>query len=132
MILNALLYFANKGSLKTFFSSCKSHNQCKPPEATELKKKPIVKLCFLHMPELHKLILHLDQKAAKCKACKWLYGKFQLLKVHQLQENHFSSGKWVKFFGEAWKGAGGEVGSLERVSLILIYIFNEFIYLYSF
>ena len=61
MILNALLYFANKGSLKTFFSSCKSHNQCKPPEATELKKKkPIVKLCFLHMPELHKLILHLD------------------------------------------------------------------------
>ena len=39
MILNALLYFANKGSLKTFFSSCKSHNQCKPPEATELKKK---------------------------------------------------------------------------------------------
>ena len=38
MILNALLYFANKGSLKTFFSSCKSHNQCKPPEATKLKK----------------------------------------------------------------------------------------------
>ena len=38
MILNALLYFANKGSLKTFFSSCKSHNQCKTPEATELKK----------------------------------------------------------------------------------------------
>ena len=38
MILNAILYFANKGSLKPFFSSCKSHNQCKPPEATELKK----------------------------------------------------------------------------------------------
>ena len=23
-----------------------------------------------------KYILHLDQKAAKCKTCKWLYGKF--------------------------------------------------------
>ena len=38
MILNVLLYFANKGSLKTLISSCKSHNQCKPPEATQLKK----------------------------------------------------------------------------------------------
>ena len=74
-------------------------------------------------------ILYLDQRAAKCKTCKWLYGKFQLLIAHQLPENHSSSGKWVKFFGETWKGAGGGVGSLERVSLILIYIFmNSFIY----
>ena len=92
-------------------------------------KKTIVKLCFLHMPKLHKLILQLDQKAANCKTCKWLYGKFQPLIAHQLQENHSSNGKWVKFWGETWKGAGGEVGSLERVSLILIYIFmNSFIY----
>ena len=55
MILSALLYFANKGSLKTFFSSCKSHTQCKPPEATQLKKT-IAKLWFLHMPKLHKQI----------------------------------------------------------------------------
>ena len=74
-------------------------------------------------------IFHLDEKAANCKTCKWLYGKFQLLIAHQLPENHSSSGKWVKFFGETWKGAEGGVGSLERVSLILIYIFmNSFIY----
>ena len=67
-------------------------------------------------------ILHLDQKAAKCTTSKRLYGKFQLLIAHQLQENHSSSGKWVKFFGEAWKGVGGGVCSLERVSLVLINI----------
>ena len=55
MILNVLLYFANTGSLKTFISSCKSHNQCKPPEATQLKKT-IAKLWFLHMPKLNRLI----------------------------------------------------------------------------
>ena len=55
MILNALLSLANKGSLKIFFPLCKSHIQCKTPEATE-KKKTILKLCFLCMPERHKLI----------------------------------------------------------------------------
>ena len=35
------------------------------------------KFCFLRMPELHKLfILHLDQKAAECMTCEWLYGRF--------------------------------------------------------
>ena len=116
--------------LSKLFSSCKSHYQCKPPEATELKKI-IAKLCFLHMPNSQANILHLDQKAAKSKTCKWLYGQFQLLIAHQLPENHSSSSKWVKFFGEARKevGVGVGVGSLERVSLILIYMFmNSFIY----
>ena len=55
------------------------------------------------MPELHKLIF-----------CIWIrrlqsvrpVNGFMVSFTHQLQENHSSSGKWVKFFGEAWKGVG--------------------------
>ena len=132
MILNALLYFANKGSLKTFFSSCKSHIQCKTPEATERKKNCLEIMLSVYARTSQAKILHLDQNAAKCTTFKRLYGKFQLLIAHQLPKNHSSSSKWRKFFGEAWKGAGGGDGSFEGVTLTLIYIFNEFIYLYSF
>ena len=42
-----------------------------------LNPKTVSKFCFLHMPELRKLIfLHLDQKAAKCTTCKPVCGKF--------------------------------------------------------
>jgi len=41
-------------------------------EGTEREKK----FCFLRIPELHKLlVLHLDQRAAKCTTCKQLCGK---------------------------------------------------------
>ena len=128
MILNALLYFANKGSLKTFFSSCKSHIQCKTPEARERKKNCLEIMLSVYARTSQAKILHLDQNAAKCTTFKWLYGKFQLL-IHQLPKNHSSSSKWLKFFGEAWKGTGGGDGSFEGVSLTLIYIYlmNSFI-----
>ena len=43
-----------------------------------LNPKAISKCCFLHMSELRKLriVLHLDQKAVKCIACKQLCCKF--------------------------------------------------------
>ena len=44
-----------------------------------LKPKTILKFCFLHMPELWRLIqfiLHVNQKARKCTTCKWLFVKF--------------------------------------------------------
>ena len=42
------------------------------------KPKAISKCCFLHMSELRKLriVLHLDQEATKCIACKQLCCKF--------------------------------------------------------
>ena len=43
---------------------------------SKIYTETISKVCFLCMPELRKLILHLDQKAAKCTSYKWLYGKF--------------------------------------------------------
>ena len=77
MILNALLYFANKGSLKTFFSSCKSHIQCKTPEATERKKMCLEIMLSVYARTSQAKILHLDQKAALCTTCERLCGKFE-------------------------------------------------------
>ena len=118
-----------KDLLKLFFSSCKSHIQCKTPEATERKKMCLEIMLSVYARTSQAKILHLDQNAAKCTTFKWLYGKFQLLIAHQLPKNHSSSSKWLKCFGEAWKGTGGGGGSIEGVSLTLIYIYlmNSFI-----
>ena len=37
---------------------------------------PNLILLSAHAQTLKASILHLDQKAAKCMACKWFYGKF--------------------------------------------------------
>ena len=39
------------------------------------KKKGEEKFCSAHARTSHTDILHLDQKAAKCMTCQWLYGK---------------------------------------------------------
>ena len=60
-----------------------------------LNPKTISTFCFLHMPELRKLIiiLHLDQKAVKCTTCKWPTGKFKLFIARQWLVNHSTSFK---------------------------------------
>ena len=55
MILNALLYFANKGSLKTFFFLHARVIFNAKHQRQQKEKKTVLKLCFLRMPELHKL-----------------------------------------------------------------------------
>ena len=130
MILNALLYFANKGSLKTFFFlHARVIFNAKHQRQQKEKKNCLEIMLSAYARTSQAKILHLDQNAAKCTTFKWLYGKFQLLIAHQLPKNHSSSSKWLKFFGEAWKGTGGGGGSFEGVSLTLIYIYlmNSFI-----
>ena len=71
------LILSTKDLSKGFFLHARVLMQT--PEATELKKKTISKLyyAFCVCPNFTSYyILHLDQKAAKCKTCKWLYSKF--------------------------------------------------------
>ena len=65
-----------KDLLKFFFSSCKSHIQCKTTETTERKKNCLEIMLSVYARTSQAKILHLDQNAAKCTTFKWLYGKF--------------------------------------------------------
>ena len=117
-----------KDLLKLFFFFMQESYSMQNTRGNRKKKNCLEIMLSAYARTSQAKILHLDQNAAKCTTFKWLYGKFQLL-IHQLPKNHSSSSKWLKFFGEAWKGTGGGDGSFEGVSLTLIYIYlmNSFI-----
>ena len=74
MILNAQLYFANKGSLKTFFLHARVIMQNTRGNWTKKNYLEVKLSAYARTSQAN--ILHLDQKAAKCTTCKRLYGKF--------------------------------------------------------
>ena len=64
-------------------------------------------LLSVHARTLQAEILHLDQKAVKCTAGKWVCGKFQLFIAWQWPENH-STSFWIKTrFSAKSPGANG-------------------------
>ena len=115
--------------LSNFFSSCKSHNQCKTLEAAELKKT-ISKLCFLRMSELHKLIFSIWMRRLQTvRPVNGFMVSFSSLQHISYKKTTRLTVNGLNFLEKPGRGRGVEVGSLERVSLILIYIFmNSFIY----
>ena len=132
MILNVLLYFANKGSLKTFISSCKSHNQCKPPEATQLKKT-IAKLWFLHMPKLNRLIFCIwIRMLQSVRPVNGFMVSFSSLQHISYKKTTHLAVNGLNFWRSLERGGGW--GCLIRKGKLNthLYIFNTHLYIYDF
>ena len=95
----------------------------KKSEKREEERKQKVKsrlICYLlpvHTLTSQTNILHLDQKARKCRTCKWLCGNFYLFIARQWPENRLTNFK-MHFFSKISRGEWVNDESLHRQGVL--------------